>query len=62
MPEVKICKFCGKKIDEEKEEYGQVPGTKGELGHAKCIEEHWKSIADMGRRQRPIGVTRGFDQ
>ena len=62
MPEVKICKFCGKKIDEEKEEYGKVPTTKGELGHAACIEEHWKNIGKMNRQQRPSRRTRGFDE
>lgn len=45
MPEKKVCLYCYKVIDEEKEDYTPVPGRREEFAHTKCYERTMRKIS-----------------
>lgn len=40
---IRVCSYCGQKIDDAREEWGQVPGSQGDsnVAHATCIAQVW---------------------
>ncbi len=55
MPKVTVCKYCPEKIDQEKQEWIDVPGGSGDKAHLTCHQKNFKQ--EQSRKGRPSKVT-----
>ena len=40
MPKVTVCTYCARKIDQDKEEFTLIPGSKDSYAHLECYTKN----------------------